>query len=122
MVVDKFIFFLHALVVIVGILVPFIGTPQILSLYSIIVPFLFYHWAVNDDTCFLTQVEVFVTDTPKERTFMGRLVGPIYNLSDDVIGKLMKTLLFGLWFFVQFKLGRLPVDFEQIKLLLRQQK
>jgi hypothetical protein len=62
-----------------------------------------------------------VTDTPKERTFMGRLVGPIYNLSDNMIGKLMKTLLFGLWFYVQFKLGRLPLDFEQIKILLKRQ-
>jgi hypothetical protein len=117
--IDNIIFFIHVMVVLTGIIVPFIGTPQILSLYSIIIPFLFYHWAVNDDTCFLTQVEVFVTDTPKERTFMGRLVGPIYNLSDDMIGKLMKTLLFGLWFFVQFKLGRIPLDFEQINNMLR---
>jgi hypothetical protein len=117
--IDKLIFLIHVLVVFAGIAIPFIGSPQILTLYSIIIPFLFYHWAVNDDTCFLTQVEVFVTDTPKERTFMGRLVGPIYNLSDDTIGKLMKTLLFGLWFFVQFKLGRVPLDFDQIKLLLK---
>jgi hypothetical protein len=119
--IDNFIFFIHVLIVITGIVVPFIGTPQILSLYSIIVPFLFYHWAVNDDTCFLTQVEVLVTSTPKERTFMGRLIGPIYNLSDDMIGKLMKTLLFGLWFFVQFKLGRIPVDFEQIVTMMKRQ-
>jgi hypothetical protein len=52
---------------------------------------------------------------------MGRLVGPIYNLSDNVIGKLMKTLLFGLWFFVQFKLERIPVDFEQINNLMKRQ-
>jgi hypothetical protein len=117
--IDTIIFVLHAFVVLLGILIPFIGTPHILSMYSIIIPFLFYHWAVNDDTCFLTQVEVYVTDTPKERTFMGRLIGPIYNLPDDVIGKLMKTLLFGLWFFVQFKLGRIPLDFNEINNLLK---
>jgi hypothetical protein len=119
--IDKIIFYIHVLIVIACIVVPFLGTPQILSLYSIIVPFLFYHWSVNDDTCFLTQVEVLVTDTPKDKTFMGRLVGPIYNLSDDVVGKLMKTVLFGLWFFVQFKLGRIPLDFEQINNILKKQ-
>ena len=119
--IDKFIFLIHVLIVIAGIVIPFVGTPQILSMYSLVIPFLFYHWAVNDDTCFLTQVEVLVTSKPKERTFMGRLVGPIYNLSDNVIGKLMKTLLFGLWFFVQFKLGRIPVDFEQINNLMKRQ-
>jgi hypothetical protein len=94
-------------------------TTKALSLYSIMVPFLFYHWSVNDDTCFLTQVEMMMTETPKDKTFMGRLVGPIYNLSDDVVGKLMKTILFGLWFFVQFRLNRIPVDYEQIKILLK---
>jgi hypothetical protein len=117
--IDSIIFFMHALVVIIGLVVPFIGTPQILSLYSIIIPFLFYHWAVNDDTCFLTQLEVLATSTPKERTFVGRFIGPIYNLSDDAIGKLIKTVLFGLWFFVQFRLNRVPLDYEQIKILLR---
>ena len=115
MLIDKVIFFMHAVIVLLGILTPFFGSDQILSLYSIVIPFLFYHWAVNDDTCFLTQMEMVVTDTPKERTFMGRLIGPIYNVSDDVIGKMIKTILFGLWFFVQFKLGRIPVDTDMLE-------
>jgi hypothetical protein len=113
--IDKVIFMLHAIIFLAGLIIPFVGNQQILALYSLLIPFLFYHWAVNDDTCFLTQVEMYVTDTPKHRTFMGRLIGPIYNVPDDIIGKLIKTVLFALWLFVQFKLGRIPIDIEVLK-------
>ena len=100
-------FYIHVLLLIVGLIIPFIGKTKHLEFYSILIPVLFLHWALNDDTCFLTNLEHMVTDTPKERTFMGRLVGPIYNLSDDAIGKGIKIILFTLWLFVQFKLGHL---------------
>jgi hypothetical protein len=100
-------FYIHSLLLIAGLLVPFFGTTRVLEFYSILIPILFLHWALNDDTCFLTNLEQIMTDEPKERTFMGRLVGPIYNLSDDHIGKLIKMILFALWLVVQFKLGHL---------------
>ena len=78
-----------------------------LQLYSLVIPFLFYHWLMNDDTCFLTQVEVWVTNEHKDKTFMGRIMGPIYGVGDDEAGKLTKTIFFFLWFFVQFRLNRL---------------
>jgi len=105
--IDSIIFGLHGAFVFLGLVIPFLRDKRLLDLYSILIPFLFYHWAVNDDTCFMTNMEVFFTDTPKERTFMGRLIGPVYNVSDDVIGKLVKSVLFSLWLFVQFRLGRL---------------
>ena len=95
------------LLLIIGIILPFIGKSHHLEFYSILIPVLFLHWAFNDDACFLTNLEQAMTDTPKERTFMGRLVGPIYNLSDDAIGKSIKLILFSLWLYVQFKLGHL---------------
>lgn len=100
-------FYIHVLLLIYGIILPFIGKQYQLEFYSLLIPTLFVHWALNDDTCFLTNLEQAMTNTPKERTFMGRLVGPIYNLSDDAIGKSIKTILFLLWLYVQFKLGHL---------------
>ena len=85
---EDVIFFIHVIIIIGAILVPFIGNRQLLEMYSLFVPFIFFHWTVNDDTCALTKLEEYMTDEPKERTFMGRLVGPIYNVSDDEIGKL----------------------------------
>jgi hypothetical protein len=100
-------FYIHTLLLIYGIILPFIGKPYQLEAFSLLIPILFVHWAFNDDTCFLTNLEQAMTGIPKERTFMGRLVGPIYNLSDDTIGKSIKIILFSLWLYVQFKLGHL---------------
>ena len=107
MFLSRIVYFTHVIILLAGIVIPFIGNNRQLEAYSFVIPVLFFHWALNDDTCFLTQVEGYLTDQPKDRTFVGRVVGPIYNLSDDAIGKLIKTILFSLWIFVQFKLGRL---------------
>jgi hypothetical protein len=102
---DKIIFGLHVAITVLGIILPFIAKRPILILYSLLVPFLFLHWVVNDDTCALTQIEMVLTGQEKHRTFMGRLMGPIYKTSDDIIDKCMKFGLFALWLFVQWRLG-----------------
>ena len=103
--IDKVIFGIHLAVVIMGVLLPFVANRPLLLLYSLTIPFVFFHWAVNDDACALTQLESFLTGQPKHRTFMGRLMGPIYNVSDDLVGKMTKGVFFTLWLFVQWRLG-----------------
>lgn len=105
--IDKIIFGIHVAIVLTFAIIPFLSDQRLLMMYSLVIPFLFYHWAINDDTCFLTQLECMFTNEPKERTFMGRVVGPVYKLSDDAIGKLLKTIMFALWFLVQWKLGNI---------------
>lgn len=80
-----------------------------MEFYSLAVPFLFFHWSINDDTCALTQAEMMVTGKDKDKTFMGRVVGPIYNMDDNVITKGFKSSLFGLWMYTQYKLGRIKL-------------
>ena len=104
---EDIIFFIHAVIIIAALLVPFIGDRQLLEMYSLFIPFIFFHWTVNDDTCALTKLEEYMTNEPKERTFMGRLVGPIYNVSDDEIGKFIKFVAFALWLLVQFRTGHI---------------
>jgi len=81
-----------------------------LEFYSLLVPFIFYHWSVNDDTCALTQMEMMVTGNEKEETFFGRIMGPIYKMDDTEANKFLKTLLFSLWMLVQFRLGRIDLS------------
>jgi hypothetical protein len=102
---DKIIFGLHVAVFMTGVLMPLLGDRKLLLFYSFLIPFIFFHWAVNDDTCALTQLEMMVTNEPKHRTFMGRFIGPIYKVSDDELGKMMKGLFFFLWVFAQWRLG-----------------
>ena len=43
---------------------PFVGK-RMVEFYSLLS--IFFHWSVNDDTCALTQVEMFVTGNEKEK-------------------------------------------------------
>jgi len=103
------IFFIHLLFFITMLIVPFMKNKQNLEFYSLLVPFIFFHWSVNDDTCALTQMEMYVTGNSKDDTFFGRVVGPIYKMDDNEANKLLKSLLFGLWLLVQFRLGRIDL-------------
>ena len=87
--------------------IPFLKNTQLLEMYSLLVPFIFYHWSVNDDTCALTQMEMYVTGNDKEETFFGRIMGPIYKMEDTDANKLLKTVMFALWMLVQYRLGRI---------------
>src|SRR5210317_257882 len=104
------IFFIHLVLFIATLVIPFLKNTQLLEMYSILVPFIFYHWSVNDDTCALTQMEMYVTGNSKEETFFGRIMGPIYKMDDTDANNLLKTLMFGLWLFVQYRLGRIDLS------------
>jgi hypothetical protein len=103
------IFFIHLVLFMAVLVIPFLKNTQLLEMYSILIPFIFYHWSVNDDTCALTQMEMYVTGNSKEETFFGRIMGPIYKMDDTDANNLLKTVMFGLWLFVQYRLGRIDL-------------
>ena len=112
------IIFLIHLIFLIGILVvPFTNNKRYLHFYSILIPFLFYHWSVNDDTCAMTQAEMYFTGKDKDETFMHRLVSPIYKMEENDVNKCTKTLFFVLWGIVQYRLGYLNIIFEDFKQL-----
>ena len=113
------IFWIH-LVFLIGILVvPFTNDRRNLEFYSILIPFLFYHWSVNDDTCALTQAEMMVTGQQKEETFMHRVVSPIYKMEDNDINNLTKTVFFFLWAIVQYRLGRFDTFIDDLRFIMK---
>ena len=114
---DNIIFYIHLFFFVAIFVIPFTNNPQNLEFYSLLVPFLFFHWSVNDDTCALTQAEMLITGQKKEETFVGRVVGPIYNMDDTDANNLVKTAFFSLWMLVQIRLGRL--DLEPFKQLIK---
>src|SRR5210317_2239462 len=89
------IFFIHLVFFITMLVVPFMKNKKNLEFYSLLVPFIFYHWSVNDDTCALTKMEIMV---------------PIYKMDDTDANNFLKTLLFILWMLVQFRLGRIDLS------------
>lgn len=77
-------------------------------MYSMIIPFVFFHWAINDDTCALTILESSLTGKEQKDTFFGRLMKPIFTIDNKTSDQIVKTTLFVLWMMVQRKLGILP--------------
>jgi hypothetical protein len=101
------------------VIMPFTNIKHYLEFYSIMVPFLFFHWSVNDDTCALTLMEQKITGKNKDETFFGRVMGGIYKMEDNDANKFFKSLLFFLWMFVQFRLGRFDMLKDDLKLILK---
>ena len=77
-------------------------------MYSMIIPFVFFHWSINDDTCALTILESSLTGKEQKDTFFGRLMRPIFTIDNKTSDQIVKTTLFVLWMMVQRKLGILP--------------
>ena len=112
------IFALHVIFLLMILIVPFTNNRRNLEFYSMVIPFIFYHWSVNDDTCALTQAEIAMTGKSKDETFMGRLVGPIYKMEENDVNKMTKTIFFALWAFVQYRLGVFDTFFDELKVSL----
>ena len=90
--------------------IPFMKNKQNLEFYSLLVPFIFFHWSVNDDTCALTQMEMVVTGNDKDETFFGRVMGPIYKMDDTDANNFLKAVFFFLWLLVQYRLDRIDLE------------
>jgi len=116
------IFLLHTIFLLAILIIPFTNNRENLEFYSLLIPFLFFHWSVNDDTSALTQLEMSMTGQKKEETFMGRLVGPIYKMPDDDINKFTKSIFFLLWAIVQYRIGHFDFLINQTKQYFKEMK
>lgn len=78
---------IHFLVVFFVVLTPFFGNNYVLLVHSIIVPFMMMHWVYNDDSCFLTTVELSlrrrITGKPADKNdcLTCKIMSPIYNVT-----------------------------------------
>ena len=104
------IFFIHLIILIVGILIPLLGNNIQLRAYSIALVIVFFHWMMNDDTCALTMLESKLTGKETSKTFTGRIISPIFKLDDNEAKILIKTLFFILWLLTQWRLGRFRIE------------
>lgn len=113
------IFIIHLFFLLWILVAPFLNDRKQLEFYSMVIPFLFYHWSVNDDTCAITQAESYLTGKHKDETFMGRIVGPIYKMEDNEVNNLTKTMFFVLWAFVQYRLGHFDSFVSELKKFIK---
>ena len=78
------IFLIHLFFLICVLVIPFSNDRKKLEFYSILIPFIFYHWSINDDTmCHSPRLKYILGHgKEKEETFiyMDKLVSVQSNL------------------------------------------
>jgi hypothetical protein len=88
----------HAAFLVFMIAAPFGSCRQALVLHALVTPFLWVHWALSDDTCFLTLVEKRLRGLQdNSESFMHRLVSPIYNIRDADVRTMSWAASLVLW-------------------------
>lgn len=89
---------LHAAFIAFVVLVPFMSrTVGFLVIHAMLVPFLYLHWFLNNDTCALTLLECYLRGCPQDRSFVYNVVGPIYNVDPRYVNAVTRVLPLILW-------------------------
>ena len=82
------------------VIVPFSNNKKCNTIHSILVPFLFFHWLTNNDTCILTELEKMISKKEQNKdTFIGSILSPVYIINDCTSRKLTKMTTLLLWCF-----------------------
>ena len=58
--IASLICFIHILIILCILIIPFINSNYLLFFFVLIIPFIQMHWLLNDDTCALTELEKFL--------------------------------------------------------------
>jgi hypothetical protein len=113
---------IHLLFALFIILTPFFGNEYFLSLHFLFIPLMLAHWATNQSTCVLTEVEKFVRGSKvDEDTFFGKIIGPVYKFKTQREENLFVwTAAITLWLVTLVKLQttgfvKLRSDFAQFR-------
>ena len=115
-IIEKFILYLimiiHYIVICYVLIVPFFGTNYLLTTHAILVPFIVFHWIVNDNTCVLTLMEKYARknlNIPYDNdsdNYMAKLINPIYdfNMNNKDCSTTIYGITIGLWLISVMKL------------------
>ena len=96
---------LHLIVIIFVIGAPFSNSNYLLMMHIIIVPFIMFHWYLNNNTCSLTVAEKFIrqktygSDVEDDDCFTFKFIAPIYdfNKNNEDFSTFTWFLTTGLW-------------------------
>lgn len=102
---------LHLAFIVWVVVAPFTNSPAMLVLHAITMPFLWVHWALNADGCFLTLVEKKLRGVSDDKSFFYNLVSPIYLLKGVTDGDVRQAVMYAsvlLWCISVNKLATHP--------------
>lgn len=105
------VWLLHVLFVLWVVITPFTSSHQALLMHLILLPFIFVHWILNDDTCALTLAEMKLRGLDPDQcseSFFFNLVSPIYKIRDESVRSLAWALAVGLWLVTAYRVYNNP--------------
>lgn len=80
---------LHIIVVLFIILAPFSNSNYLLFLHAVFVPFIIFHWLINNNTCSLTIAEKYIREqtygvkADVNDCFSYKFIAPIYDFNKN---------------------------------------
>jgi hypothetical protein len=80
---------IHLAIIIFIVAVPFLNKNYFLLLHIITVPFIMFHWILNNNTCALTLAEHYITEkltgkpVDPQESFMSNLINPVYDFANN---------------------------------------
>lgn len=95
----------HILYILFVVVVPFTNNTYLLFMHSIIVPFMIFHWVINNNMCALTLLEHHMRNqingapVDKSECFTAKLVEPIYDFKQnhEQFSTFIYAVTIGLW-------------------------
>jgi hypothetical protein len=101
----KIVTILHIIFVLFVIVIPFTSSNYLLFAHAIFVPFLLFHWIINDNTCALTYIErklrqeISGKDYVDDECITCKLIEPIYDFRKnyETFTVIIYTITIGLW-------------------------
>ena len=96
---------LHLIVIIFIVGAPFSNSNYLLMMHIIIVPFIMFHWYLNNNTCSLTVAEKYIREktygyeVKDDDCFSFKFIAPIYdfNKNNDSYSNFIYMTTLGLW-------------------------
>lgn len=88
---------IHILYLSFVIFTPFSNNKYLKFIYLFIIPFMMIHWKLNNDTCFLTIIEQYFTNS--NEGFIARIISPIYKFphNNNSLSILIYIITIMLW-------------------------
>ncbi len=99
--------FLHIIFILFVVITPFLNINFLLGLHFIIVPFVIFHWLLNDNKCGLTLLEMKLRgNDSKESCVTCKLIEPIYDFKEKnkSIAHVIYVITIALWIITAVKI------------------
>jgi len=79
----KTIRLVHIIIILLMFVLPFTNSNYLLTNHLIYGIFILIHWILNNDTCFLTKLELYLRNNNEDECFTCKIINPIYKFTDN---------------------------------------